>query len=479
MSLWKCICKQPKLNLVVLFWQVVGAVCVTVNGLGNANLVSSIVKLDRSAVIFWLIVVLVANISWGCQIKENRIWTERAMQAMDADIRLQITTQLAATDYATYHQTATATYVSWLTNDIATINDYGFETLVLVIYQALIITMSVGALIHFHYSLIVTVGVLLLLMSIVPQLFTKRMNQATLTMSQATEKFTSQMTDLLAGFDELLQLNQPIIIQRLTSKATDKLAHAKINQARVDGTMMGTSNLVSLVSQVVVMGQACLLFFVKLVPVGAISGAQYFAATIFANLTGLMANLVEMKTVRPIFAKYQLPAVADTLAPHLMTTEGKLQLTDLNYCYPANPQTSILQRFSWQLQFGKKYAVTGPSGCGKSTLLNIIAGRLATYTGQGSYDQQDYRQLSPAAIRQEIVYLSQTPHIFSASLLFNITLGQVVDAQRLNEALAFSGLKQMTTVFPAGVQTLIEQSGQQLSGGQREQIALARGYYLN
>lgn len=168
MSLWKCICKQPKLNLTVLFWQIIGAVCVTMNGLGNANLVSSIVKLDRQAVTLWLGVILAANVTWGIQIRENRIWTERAVQAMDADIRLQIIQQLVGTDYSTYHQTATGTYVSWLTNDIATINDYGFETLVLVIYQALIIMMSVGALIHFHYSLIMTVVVLLLLMALVP-----------------------------------------------------------------------------------------------------------------------------------------------------------------------------------------------------------------------------------------------------------------------------------------------------------------------
>ncbi|WP_261805564.1 ATP-binding cassette domain-containing protein [Lapidilactobacillus luobeiensis] len=478
MSLWKCIKRQRRLSLITLFWQIVGAGCTTMYGLGSANIVTNIVKLNLRAVILWLVVLELTNIVWGWQIVANETSMERWVQAMDQDIRQQIVVNLSRLPYADYHQQDQATYLSWVTNDINTINDYGFETLALVVSQGLTIVMSIGAIIQFHYSLIITIALLLAVMLTAPRVFTKKMNAAALKSSHSAEQLTKSFTDLFGGFDELMQLNRQKAAVKFTKGATTNFATSKIAQARTSGRMMGASNFISLTSQVIVMAHACALFFAKLVPVGAISGARYFSATIFANLTGLMANLVEMKTVEPIFAKY----TQVTASPHISTTTAApaqlapatVSLEDVTFTYDDKP---ILQDFSYTFTAQQKYAVIGPSGVGKSTLLNLLAGRLIPTTGTVTLAGHDYQQLPAPQVREQIVYLSQQPHIFSATLGFNIMLDAPEDPERLQAALHFSGLDQMPQVFPAGLATEIIQSGQQLSGGQRERIALARGFY--
>ncbi|WP_125605737.1 ABC transporter transmembrane domain-containing protein [Lapidilactobacillus bayanensis] len=224
MSLWKCLKQEPKLNLLVLFWQVLGAACVTMYGLGSANIVTSIVKFDAKAVIMWLIILEGTNIIWGIQIAASQAALERAVQTMDTNIRNAITANLIKTDYQQFHHTDVATYISWVTNDISTINDYGFETLALVISQAITILMSIGVIIQFHYSMIITIGVLLVVMLTVPKLFTSKMNAVTLHSTKVAEHFTAKFTDIFAGFDDLMQLNRKSVIQKITNKSSEDLA---------------------------------------------------------------------------------------------------------------------------------------------------------------------------------------------------------------------------------------------------------------
>lgn len=195
-------------------------------------------------------------------------------------------------------------YVSWLTNDTNTINEYGFECLELAITQAITIVMSITVIVSFHYSLIVTILILLVIMYFVPKLFSKVMNQTSLGVSKAAETATKKISDFFAGFDDLLVMNLKNHIVEAINQSSSILKKAKGKQATAIWGMRGTSNLSSLLSQTVVIDQAYILYVIKAIPIGGISAARYFAATIFANTTGMLANFMEVKTTAPIFEKY-------------------------------------------------------------------------------------------------------------------------------------------------------------------------------
>lgn len=121
---------------------------------------------------------------------------------------------------------------------------------------------------------------------------------------KSDETATKKISDFFVGFDDLLVMNLKNHIVEAINQSSSILKKAKGKQATAIGGMRGTSNLSSLLSQTVIIDQACFLYVIKAIPIGGISAARYFAATIFANTTGMLANFMEVKTTAPIFEKY-------------------------------------------------------------------------------------------------------------------------------------------------------------------------------
>ena len=123
---------------------------------------------------------------------------------------------------------------------------------------------------------------------------------------------------------------------------------------------------------------------------------------------------------------------------------------------------------------GKKYLLLGDSAAGKSTLLNIISGLLKNYTGTIKLGGIDYAKISDTQLHQIISYVEQTPYIFTASLKWNLTLGQKVAPAKLKQVITACGIDQIIAHLPAGINTILANQGTNLSGGQKQRIALAR-----
>lgn len=323
LGIWKYVKKEWRLNTIVLLIDVVGATCTTLFGLGAANILTAVVKRQLSIVLIWFAILAATSLVWAVQIVSHERMLTSAIQKMDADIRDDMTERLIAAGYAGFHQHNPSVYISWMTNDIGTINDYGFFCLEMAALQAITIAMSIATIVHFHYSMIATIVVLLVIMYFVPKAFTKKMNQDALSATKTAETATKIISDFLSGFDDLLMLNLQKQITTAVNHASTTLREARVKQATANGTMMGASNLSSLLSQTVVRAQAVLLYLWKLVPIGGISAASYFSATIFSSTTGMLANLMEVKTTKPVFEKYMALIPEATIAP-----QDQIDITD-------------------------------------------------------------------------------------------------------------------------------------------------------
>ncbi|CAA3822356.1 Transport ATP-binding protein CydD [Staphylococcus aureus] len=140
-----------------------------------------------------------------------------------------------------------------------------------------------------------------------------------------------------------------------------------------------------------------------------------------------------------------------------------IQLTDISFRYDDSDRL-VLNDLNLEIFKGDQIALVGPSGAGKSTLTHLIAGVYQPTIGTISTNQRDLN----------IGILSQQPYIFSASIKENITMFKDIENTTIEEVLDEVGLLDKVQSFTKGINTIIGEGGEMLSGGQMRRIELCR-----
>ncbi|HDH4362781.1 TPA: ABC transporter ATP-binding protein/permease [Staphylococcus aureus] len=140
-----------------------------------------------------------------------------------------------------------------------------------------------------------------------------------------------------------------------------------------------------------------------------------------------------------------------------------IQLTDISFRYDDSDRL-VLNDLNLEIFKGNQIALVGPSGAGKSTLTHLIAGVYQPTIGTISTNQRDLN----------IGILSQQPYIFSASIKENITMFKDIENNTIEEVLDEVGLLDKVQSFTKGINTIIGEGGEMLSGGQMRRIELCR-----
>lgn len=478
-NLKKYIVSDIELNIKVLLWIVIGSACTVGWGLVSANALTALVELDFRSFLLWIFLMVLIVLVWCLQIYMESTLYSKTVQNMNTQIREDISNIVSQLEYEDFHRQSEGSYVSWLTNDIEMINHYGFGNLNMIVRQISTIIFSVAAILHFHYSLIITIALLVLVMIIAPRFFSDQMNNKIGEVTKASEKIVTILQDTYNGFNAYYMLSSNDFIINKTNQASQLISKKKQSYAKTYGKMSSTTNGVSLASQIIVIAQTGYLYTLSIVAVGAMSATQYFAANIFSSLTGLSANWTEMKTVQPIFDKfYDLKSKNNTSLNKVTEFNDHIRLDNVSYNY--NEDSSlVIDNLSIEIRKNKKYGLIGDSGSGKSTVLNLLSGRLTEYSGKITFDSMDYRNINRKSLREQLLYIEQSPHIFNLSIKENITLNQEIDEEKLESAITNSGLNHWLERLPNGIETIIDSNAKNLSGGQKQRIALARGLVMD
>jgi ATP-binding cassette subfamily C protein len=151
---------------------------------------------------------------------------------------------------------------------------------------------------------------------------------------------------------------------------------------------------------------------------------------------------------------------------------------DVSFSYPG--RVELLQNFSLNIPGGQVTALIGKSGCGKSTLTKLIANLYSTQTGNisiGLYNQSD---IDLDCWRQQVVLIPQDAHFWSRSIIENFTLGNPqVSFEQILQACNIAGADEFISKMPDKYQTILGEFGANLSGGQKQLLAIARAIVNN
>lgn len=153
---------------------------------------------------------------------------------------------------------------------------------------------------------------------------------------------------------------------------------------------------------------------------------------------------------------------------------GRIELKSVSFSYK-NSDRPALANLTMSIPLGSKVGIVGPSGSGKSTIVGLLMGFHEPNSGSISINGTPLTDLSMRSFRERVGLVSQQTFLFSSSIRRNVSLGKpssaLVDIEFAAEA---AGLGEMIRSNPLGIDACVGNDGGNISGGQRQRMAIAR-----
>ena len=156
--------------------------------------------------------------------------------------------------------------------------------------------------------------------------------------------------------------------------------------------------------------------------------------------------------------------------------KGNLAFWGIGFKYD---ECEIFNDFYLEIQQGKATAFVGESGSGKSTAVKLLVGLLHPHSGHIMVDGLNLSEINLNSYYERIAYLPQEPPVFDGTLRENLVFDDVVADIALIEAIRKAGLESLYSKLESGLDTALGERGVSLSGGERQQLALARLWFSN
>jgi ATP-binding cassette subfamily B multidrug efflux pump len=214
--------------------------------------------------------------------------------------------------------------------------------------------------------------------------------------------------------------------------------------------------------------------------IGALTAFLTYLVQILMSV--MMATFMVVMVPRAAVCAERIQEVLDTETSVVLPLEpitdvaplGTLELRDVEFTYPG-AQSPVLQHISFSAQPGQTTAVIGSTGAGKTTLVNLVPRLFDATGGRVLVDGADVRDLGPEVLWTRIGLVPQRPYLFSGTIASNLRYGDPsATDEQLWAALEVAQARSFVEAMPEGLNAPIAQGGTNVSGGQRQRLAIAR-----
>ena len=390
-------------------------------------------------------------------------------------LRTDIFSKIINKDIKDFSLDNSGKYISILYNDIKIIEDSFFNNLFQVISCFISFIISLVVLFSISPSIVIFISIFGVLGFVIPNALSKKLVVQKSEYSQNLEEVTSITKDLFSGFEVIKGFNISNKINEIFKTASTNVEDSKKKYSILEAIIRGFSLSFSVTIYLGVLLLGGYLMYKESITVGTAIIIIQLSTHIVGPVKLSISLINQIRSVTLIADKIE-NILEDTNADFedtkLDSFSNSISIKNLDFSY--SEERKALDNINLTFEKNKKYVIVGESGSGKSTLIKLIMRYYNDYSGNISIDNHDLKSIYSADLYKNMSMIQQNVFMFDDSIKENIRLYSTHDDNEILDSCKRAGLSKLIERLPEGINSLVGENGNKLSGGEKQRIAIAR-----
>ena len=400
-----------------------------------------------------------------------------------SNMRAKIYSKVQRLPYEKFSNYVSSDLVVRLTRDLDTLGVLLPKGIANFLKNSMLIVGFVSLLLWMNWKLTIISGVMIPLFFLVFIMMSKKLSE------KAKENFKIR-SKMQFAFQEKIEGNRDIRLthsfdyqQNHISGIIKESESAVQNVVIQDAKMSSVFALLAILSSFILWGIGGYWTIQNMLTIGEIIAFSYafnYLFTPISSIFSFFSNLsIELEALKRIFELFQIEDDMNLIRNGNFSSKinGYITFQNVHFNYKDSP--SLLENINLKIKPGTTTCIVGENGIGKSTLVSLILNLYQPLSGEVLIDNISAVEYSEQSLRQQVALIPQQVFLFQGSIKDNILMGRQVTAQHFFKACQLSGVSAYVEKLKDGLDTIVSEKGNNLSGGEKQKIAIARALVDN
>lgn len=440
-----------------------------------------VIGLDNSVVVHYgLLMILVALVGAACTVGVGYL-SSKIATSLSRDIRNDVFAKVESFSLDQFNKFSIASLITRSTNDVQQIQSVTVLILRMVIQAPI---MGLWAIVKAYYlapslSWIIALAVLVLL-GIISIIFSIALPKFKI-LQKLVDRLNSVTRESLTGLRVIRAFNNEKIQEEKFKKANVELTDTNLFVNRLMVIMRPAMNLILNLTLVLIVWMGAKLIGTGGLEVGGMMAFMQYSIQVITSF--LMISMVFIMLPRASVSASRINEIIETEASikdplkavnASKLSGGELEFRNVYFTYQG-ADTPVLENISFRAKSGQTTALIGATGSGKSTVINLIPRFYDLSSGQILFNGVDIREYRLEDLYSKIGLVPQKGVLFSGTIESNISYGKpTASSSEIKKSAEIAQAMEFIDNLEAGFKSPIAQGGANISGGQKQRLAIAR-----
>lgn len=369
--------------------------------------------------------------------------------------------------------------MSRMTNDIENISTTISQSLPSLFSGVLTIIGTVAIMLWYCWQLALLSCATVILTLLATKILSSKVRRFSRKRQMLLGQLNGTVEEMISGYRTVVAYNHQDITADDFCETADSLTKAGIRTDIFSGVMGPVMNCIGNIGFVIIAAFGGYFSINGLISVGVISAFIVYAkqfsrpineiAQIYGQLQTAIAGAERVFTV--------LDEVNEDNSGEELAEEKDMAVTFRNVRFSYEQEHPVIHDFTLTVPSGKKVALVGATGSGKTTIVNLLMRFYDIDGGEILINDQNIKEVARDSLRRNVAIVLQDTVLFSDTIRNNLKYGnENADDARIQRAMEMSRCEDMLRRLPRGYDTILTGSGENISQGQRQLLAIARAF---